>query len=119
MTTIGDVTYRVTPEYIQNAATSTDATAQEIDMILGQIRVYVASLESSWQGMAHTTFQTLMSEYDIYARMLHESLTGMASGLRGNYINYTETEQRNVENLRALDESLPAGDRTIPGANLS
>jgi WXG100 family type VII secretion target len=118
--TIGDVTYRVTPEYVQNAAISTEATAQEIDLILGQIRAYVTSLESSWQGMAHTTFQTLMSEYDVYARMLHDSLTGMASGLRGNYANYTETEQRNIENLRALDATLPAGSRTIaPEANLS
>ncbi|MCP2263275.1 WXG100 family type VII secretion target [Promicromonospora thailandica] len=120
VTTIGDVTYRVTPEYVLNAATSTESTAQEIDAILGQIRVYVESLGTSWQGMAHSTFTTLMSEYDIYARMLHDSLTGMASGLRGTYVNYTETEQRNIDNLRALDATLPAGDRTIaPGANLA
>jgi len=119
MTTIGDVTYRVTPEYILEAARSTELTAQEIDMILGQIRAYVTSLEASWQGTAHRTFQNLMAEYDRYARMLHESLTGMASGLQGNYVNYTETERTNVEALRALETTLPAGGRIAPGANLS
>ena len=117
--TVGDVTYRVTPEYLSNAATSTDNTAAEIDAILGQIRAYVVNLEASWQGIAFNTFQTLMAEYDIYAKMLHDSLTDIASGLRGNYVNYTASEQTNISNLQSLDAALPAGDRTIPPANLS
>jgi hypothetical protein len=40
------VTYRVTPEYLSNAAASTDNTAAEIDIILGQIRAYVVNLEA-------------------------------------------------------------------------
>jgi hypothetical protein len=55
-----------------------------------------------------------MAEYDIYAKMLHESLVDIASGLRGNYVNYTESEQSNVTNLKNLDSSLSAGDQTIP-----
>ena len=117
--TVGGVTYRVTPEYLSNAATSTDNTAAEIDAVLAQIRSYVVNLEASWQGIAHNTFQTLMAEYDNYAKMLHDSLTDIASGLRGNYVNYTESEQTNISNLTSLDAALPAGHRTIPPANLS
>jgi WXG100 family type VII secretion target len=118
-TTVGGVSYKVTPEYLSNAATSTDNTATEITGILAQIRSYVVGLEASWQGVAYNTFQTLMAEYDIYAKMLHESLTDIASGLRGNYVNYTDSEQTNINNLQALDASLPAGGRTIDKANLA
>jgi WXG100 family type VII secretion target len=117
--TVGGVTYRVTPEYLSNAATSTDNTAAQIDAILAQIRSFVVGLEGSWQGIAYNTFQTLMAEYDIYAKMLHDSLTDIASGLRGNYVNYTESEQTNINNLRSLDAGLPSGGQTIPSANLS
>ncbi|MFB9835873.1 WXG100 family type VII secretion target [Actinoallomurus acaciae] len=118
-TTVGGVTYKVTPEYLSTAATSTDNTATEIAGVLAQIRSYVVGLEASWQGVAYNTFQTLMAEYDIYAKMLHDSLTDIASGLRGNYVNYTDSEQTNITNLRSLDTSLPAGGRTIGGANLT
>jgi WXG100 family type VII secretion target len=118
--TVGGVTYRVTPEYLSAAATSTDNTAAEIDVILAQIRAYVVNLEASWQGIAQQTFQTLMAEYDVYAKMLHDSLIDIASGLRGNYVNYTESEQTNINNLKSLDATLPAGDHTVPpGANFS
>jgi WXG100 family type VII secretion target len=118
-TTVGGVTYWVTPQALTDAATNTDRTAAEIDAILGTIRNYVMSLEASWQGVAYNTFQTLMQEYDIYARMLRDSLTDIASGLRGNYVNYSESEQTNISNLRSLDGSLPRGDRTIPATNLT
>jgi WXG100 family type VII secretion target len=112
----GGVTFRVTPEYLAQSATSTDNTAAEIDTILAQIRSYVMSLEASWQGIAQQTFQTLMAEYDVYAKMLHDSLTDIASGLRGNYVNYDASERANINNLKSLDASLPAGNRT---ANLA
>jgi WXG100 family type VII secretion target len=118
--TVGGVTYHVTPEYLSNAVTNTDNTAAEIDVILTQIRLWVGGLGASWQGVAQQTFQTLMAEYDIYAKMLHESLVDIAAGLRGNYVNYTESEQTNVTNLKSLDATLPAGGHTVPpAANLS
>lgn len=106
-TTVGGVTFRVTPEYLVNAASSTDKTANEIDDQLAQIKSYVVSLESVWQGVAQQQFNTLMQEYDIYARMLHSALTDIASGLRGNYVNYRDSEESNVNNLRALGEDIP------------
>lgn len=107
LTTVGGVTFRVTPEYLVNAASSTDKTANEIDDLLAQIKSYVVSLESVWQGVAQQQFNTLMQEYDIYARMLHDALTDIASGLRGNYVNYRDSEESNVNNLRALGEDIP------------
>jgi WXG100 family type VII secretion target len=117
--TVGGVTYHVTPEYLAAAAGNTSNTAAEIDIILAQIRAYVVNIEAAWQGIAQQTFQTLMSEYDIYAKMLHDSLVDISSGLQGTYVNYTESEQTNISNLKSLDASLPAGDHTIPSANLS
>ncbi|GAA4620338.1 hypothetical protein GCM10023196_003930 [Actinoallomurus vinaceus] len=118
-TTVGGVTYQVTPEYLSNAVTSTTNTATEIDGILASIKSYVVSLEASWQGVAYSTFQTLMAEYDIYAKMLHDSLTDIASGLQGTYVNYVDSEQTNINNLHSLDASLPAGSQTMGAANLA
>jgi WXG100 family type VII secretion target len=123
--TVGGVTYHVTPHYLADAVTNTNNTSAEIEIILGQIRAYVVNLEASWQGIAQQTFQTLMSEYDIYAKMLHDSLVDISAGLNGTYVNYTQSEQTNINNLKSLDASLPAGDHTIstganpPAANLS
>lgn len=106
-TTVGGVTFHVTPEYLVNAATSTDKTAGEIDDVLAQIKSYVVSLEEIWQGIAQQQFQTLMQEYDTYSRMLHDALVDIGSGLRGNYVNYRDSEESNVNNLRALGEDIP------------
>jgi WXG100 family type VII secretion target len=114
--TMGGVTYRVTPEYLNGAAISADNTAAEIDAILRQIRQYIMTLD--WAGMAHNTFMSLMQQYDHYALLLHNSLTGIASGLRGNYVNYTESEQVAISSLRAIDANLPAGNQTIAPMNL-
>lgn len=104
---VGGVTYHVTPEYLANAATNTMSTANEISSQLSEIKTYVTSLEASWKGIAHNQFQTLMSEYDIYAQMLHDALEGISKGLHGNYVNYKESEQQNVTNLIKLGDSVP------------
>ncbi|WP_247197890.1 WXG100 family type VII secretion target [Streptomyces sp. GESEQ-35] len=66
---VGGVTYRVTPEYLANASSNTASTAAEISAHLAEQKTHVASLEARWQGIAHHQFQTLMAEYDIYARI--------------------------------------------------
>ncbi|MEE1745760.1 MULTISPECIES: WXG100 family type VII secretion target [unclassified Streptomyces] len=104
---VGGVTYRVTPEYLANASSSTARTATEIAGQLAELKAYVTSLEASWQGIAHTQFQTLMAEYDVYARMLHDALEGISKGLQGNYVNYKESEQQNLNNLAALGQDVP------------
>src|SRR5262245_55470868 len=92
-TTVGGVTYRVTPEYVHNASVDTRNTAGELRTQLAELKTYVNSLEEVWQGIAHNQFQALMAEYDIYANMLHDALEGISNGLQGNYVNYKSTEQ--------------------------
>ena len=60
--------------------------------------------------MAAATFQSLMADYDTFAQMLNNALTDIASGLRGNYVNYTSAEQQNIGNLKQVNGA-------IPGAN--
>ncbi|MFE7114979.1 WXG100 family type VII secretion target [Streptomyces sp. NPDC057654] len=113
---VGGVTYRVTPEYLANASSNTMSTAAEIAGQLAELKTYVTSLEASWQGLAHNQFQTLMTEYDIYARMLHDALEGISKGLQGSYVNYKDSEQQNLTNLAALGEDVP---KAPAGTNFS
>lgn len=115
--TVGGVTYRVTPEYLANAATDTGNTASDIQGELAEIRSYVNSLEAVWRGVAHDRFVALMAEYDVLARMLHDALTGIADGLHGNYINYRDSEQQNLTNLANIEASMPGGHGAV--ANLA
>lgn len=107
--TVGGVTYRVTPEYVAAAAADTSNTAVRIDGQLDTIRSYVYSLEAEWRGMAHDRFVVLMAEYDRLAQMLRGALDGIASGLQGNYANYTGSENANVTNLNQIQAAMPGG----------
>ncbi|MGW1726751.1 WXG100 family type VII secretion target [Streptomyces sp. NPDC002306] len=98
--------FKVTPEMVSQAATSCDTTAGEIQGQLADLKSYVVNLEGWWQGIAQDTFQALMQEYDIYSRMLHDALTDIASGLRGNYVNYTDAEQQNIASINAIEAGL-------------
>jgi WXG100 family type VII secretion target len=108
---VAEVDFKVTPEEVANGATSCDRTATEIQGQLATLKSYVVNLEAIYHGVAATTFQALMTDYDIYANMLHNALVDIGSGLRGNYVNYTDTENQNINNLLPIH-----GD--IPGARL-
>jgi WXG100 family type VII secretion target len=109
--TVGGITYRVTPEYLANAASNCTSTAAQIDAILTQIKTYVVNLEGVWQGIAQDQFQALMTDFDTFSRMMHDALTGIASGLHGNYVNYTESEQTNINNLVQVNGQIPGGGK--------
>ncbi|MEK8143047.1 WXG100 family type VII secretion target [Streptomyces sp. M10(2022)] len=70
------------------------------------------NLEASWQGVAAVTFQGLMQEYDIYSKMLHDALTDIGSGLRGNYVNYADSEQANLNAIKAIQTGMPTANLT-------
>ncbi|MFK0156987.1 WXG100 family type VII secretion target [Streptomyces sp. NPDC090499] len=98
--------FKVTPEQISMAAAACDSKAGEIDGQLSNLKNYVANMEASWQGIAQDTFQALMQEYDIYSRMLHDALTDIAGGLRGNYVNYGDAEQQNINSINTIEAGL-------------
>lgn len=99
--------FKVTPEYVSNAAGDCERTSGQIQGELSGLRTYVLSLRDHWKGPAALQFDALMHNYDIYARMLDDALTDIASGLRGNYVNYSDTEKQNLNNLVEVGGSLP------------
>jgi WXG100 family type VII secretion target len=107
--------FYVTPDMVHGASVNCQLTADQIHDQLDDLRTYVISLEAMWQGVAQDTFQELMHDYDIYARMMHDALVDIGSGLSGNYINYRETEEDNLRNLQPVDGGLMPGQ---PGFTL-
>ncbi len=106
--------YRVTPDDLSAAATYVDGRASDINAKIQSLGTYVAGLSEYWQGPAQQAFETLMADYHIYADMLNNALTDIASGLRGNYVNYQTTEQTNLANIVRVD--LPAPNVNLPPA---
>jgi WXG100 family type VII secretion target len=97
---------QVTPEYISQAASSCKSTATEVQDQLATLQGYIQGMEGFWQGIAANTFQDLMAEYSTYSAMLYNALTDIGSGLDGNYVNYTETEQANMNTISSIQASL-------------
>jgi WXG100 family type VII secretion target len=107
--------FRVTPEMVHAASISCTQTADQVWQQLAVLRNYVVALEQVWQGIAQDTFQELMTNWDIYARMMHDALTDIALGLEGNHVNYVDTEVENIHNLQPIDGQLMPGQ---PGFSL-
>jgi len=99
--------FGTTPEYIRQAAIDCHTTADDIWIMLGSLQNYVIYLESIYHGVAATTFQSLMVDYDIFAKMLHAALNDIGQGLQGNYVNYTQTEEQNIANLQPIGNDIP------------
>jgi hypothetical protein len=51
-----------------------------------------------------------MDDYQIYANVLHQALLDIGSGLLNNFSNYDESEQQNINNLKAVGSSIPGSN---------
>jgi WXG100 family type VII secretion target len=101
--------FRVTPEEVQVASVQVANTANTIKEQLDALKSYVlGSVPNYWQGDAHQAFDIYMAEWDGYANMLHEALTGIAQGLSGTYVNYSQSEQSAMQKITQLQNELPA-----------
>jgi WXG100 family type VII secretion target len=100
------------PEDIQAAATSCQTTADLIAQQLATLRTYVEGLQAIYQGIAATTFAVLMQDYQVYAAMLYNALHDIGQGLTGNYVNYTDTEQANINSLTQINGQFPGIGQT-------
>ncbi|MEV6536987.1 WXG100 family type VII secretion target [Streptomyces sp. NPDC051639] len=107
-TVSGGVHYKVTPEYLSSARSDTYNTADTISGQLTELKSYVTSLEETWGGVAHATFNTLMQEWNVYASMLHDALVDIGKGLDGTYVNYVGSEEQNIKTLQGLGADLTA-----------
>jgi WXG100 family type VII secretion target len=103
--------FTVTPQYLADAASSCQNTASEIAAQLQALKAKVYAIEATYHGVAADTFQALMTDYDVFSNMLNQALVDIGSGLQGNQVNYTQTEQANINSLVSIN-----GD--IPGAHL-
>jgi WXG100 family type VII secretion target len=119
--------FKLTPEELTAGATSCTTTAAQIDQQLSTLQGYVQNLEATYMGVTATTFSALMVDWNTYATMLHNALIDIGSGLNGNYHNYTDTEQANLNGLQQINGSLPGIGRMptlidqgqpLPTANL-
>lgn len=99
-------TFQVTAQYVATAATSCRNTASDIQEELASLQTYIVNLEDWWQGIASTTFQDLMTEYQTYSTMLYNALSDIAGGLNGNYVNYTDTERANIATITSVQNAL-------------
>jgi WXG100 family type VII secretion target len=106
--TSGGVNYHVTPMYLAQAVADTNNTASYVREKLDELKTYVQQLEDVWGGIARDQFMILMQDYDVYANMLHDALVNIAGGLQGTYVNYVQSEEQNINNLRGLGEEIPA-----------
>ncbi|MDQ0786696.1 WXG100 family type VII secretion target [Streptomyces sp. B3I8] len=108
--TVGGVEYNVTLVELNQASLDTDATSTRLEEQLAELKSFVVSLEGVWNGYAANEFQALMAQWDVYAAMLREALTGIASGLRGNYENYSTTESVNHATLASIHAGIPSAN---------
>ena len=106
--------FRATPQDIANASASCNSTAQNVQEQLASLKTYVVNMENWWQGVAATTFGELMQEYDTYSTMLHNALVDIGSGLNGNFVNYHDSEQANVNSINLIQNELG-----LPPVNLN
>jgi WXG100 family type VII secretion target len=102
----GGPDYWVTPADLEQAAGRTRVTAQDVQEQLDEIRSYVMRLENEWTGSAHLQFLELMGDWDIYAKMLNDSLLDIAGGMEGNKVQYEDAERAAMQNLHHVN--LPA-----------
>jgi WXG100 family type VII secretion target len=91
--------FTVTPEYLASAAAHVDSQSGQIETQINGLGSYAESLGVHWKGSAHNAFETLMGDYKTYAIMLKNALTDIASGLRGNEVNYSGAEATNLGNI--------------------
>jgi WXG100 family type VII secretion target len=115
LTTAGGVTFHATAAQIAQVAQQASNTSSEVQTQLSQLQAYVYDLGAQWLGAASSTFQALMADFQTYANLLNQGLAGIAEGLNGNWQNYSQSEQDNINSLRLVNGSLPGG---TPGATI-
>ncbi|MGI5182474.1 WXG100 family type VII secretion target [Dactylosporangium sp. CA-152071] len=96
----------VTPQYLADASVDCQQTAQQIGEQLETLKRYVIGLRAEWEGVAATSFEQLMVNWDGYAQQLHIALTGIGRGLHTNYLNYVDNESVVGGNLQNVDVAM-------------
>jgi WXG100 family type VII secretion target len=93
---VNDVPIEADPATIQAAARDVSAARDTAETHLGDLRREVSELQPHWQGLAGTTFQNLMENYDDQSRRLVDALSAIGDllGNQGVAIEVAEEEQQ-------------------------
>ncbi|SEG18699.1 WXG100 family type VII secretion target [Actinacidiphila yanglinensis] len=93
------VLYHTTPHDLKEKAVDISNTQQVVQGQLDTLKSYVQDLESVWGGIAASTFQNLMGDWDTCAARMQNALLGISDGLSNTADNYVQGEQTNVTNF--------------------
>lgn len=104
------VLYNTTPAELKEKAVDISTTQHTVQGELDRLKAYVQNLEGVWGGIAATTFQELMVEWDTHAAQMQNALLGISHSLTNTADNYIHGEHTNVTNL---------GKVSLPPARLS
>lgn len=94
--------FKVTPEELDQAATTVHTRADTIEQHVSELGRYVNNLGEFWQGSAHNAFDELMAQYWVYSARMTNALNDIGDALKGNYVNYAAAEQAAQTNLGAV-----------------
>jgi hypothetical protein len=121
------VPFAVTPDGVQNAALSCDQAANDVLTQLGNLQTFVQNLvgESTadlaagagasgvgagsayqWMGVTAAQFGEMMNNVQVYSMMLHDALIDIENGLKGNFVNYVNSEADNLAGIQNIDNGL-------------
>lgn len=101
------MTLKVTPQVLHEAAGDCTTTAAEIHDDLADLKSYVLFLVGEWRGVASTSFNELMLDFDRCGKSLEEALTGIGSGLTQNAVNYVDNESGVNKDIVNVHHSIP------------
>jgi hypothetical protein len=122
------VPFAVTPDGVQDAARSCDQAANDVLTQLGTLKTFVLNLvgEASadlgagagvgagvsagsayqWMGVTAAQFGEMMNNVQVYSMMLHDALIDIENGLKGNFVNYVNSEADNLAGIQNIDNGL-------------
>lgn len=115
--------FGVLPIDVAQASVNCHATADEILGKLFGLQNYVEEIGAEWLGVASGTFQIIMDNWTVYARMLHNALDDIGTGLQNNFIADVRMEEENNGQIQQIDGlfqpmnlgPVPVGPTAAPG----
>jgi hypothetical protein len=110
--------FKVTPEFVRQAAVDCDTTAADVLVQLDNLRKFVTDLVGqvdiangpadayAWMGVTAQQFGMLMYNVDSYSRAMQSALIDIGNGLRQNYVNYVNVEAEGNVSVQNIDNGL-------------
>jgi uncharacterized protein YukE len=110
--------FKVTPEFVRQAAVDCDTTASDVLVQLDNLRKYVTDLVGQadvangaadayqWMGITAQQFSVLMENVHNYSLAMQNALIDIGNGLRQNYVNYVNVEAEGNIGVQNIDNNM-------------